>query len=187
MSLSLLKPTEWEFVTAGGAEFTIGAGKFLFGGAQAGAFYVRNSTGGPIYRLPYAGAVGGAGIGLSVAGPVSVSASLPFAPGGGWTIYRNPVRRDPLKIQDFAGAFVAWSGSVSGGIASRSLTLVVFGAPLAMASSLVTMQFPVLVATCEGAGLLWGSSVQSSGGGSAEVITGLILPESLAGLAETGN
>jgi len=35
---------------------------------------------------------------------------LPFAPGGGFQIYRNPMRSTPLSLDDFAGSFVQWSG-----------------------------------------------------------------------------
>ena len=92
MSLSLIKPTDWQFVTSGGAEMTIGISKLLFVGGQVGAFYVRENAG-PIHRLPYGGAAAGAGFGISVAGPVSISVALPFAPGGGWRIIETRFAR----------------------------------------------------------------------------------------------
>jgi hypothetical protein len=67
----------------------------------------------------------------------------------------------------------------------------VFGAPTYMAGNFLSLmggaQLPALLASSEGAGLLWGSAVQSSGGGSAEAIGGVILPESLAEDGETGS
>jgi hypothetical protein len=127
------RPTEWEFVTSGGGEVTAGVWKLLVAGGTVGAFYVRKPNS-PIYRLPYAGVVGGAGVGISTAGPIGVSVSLPWAPGGGFTIYRNPTRSTALALDDFAGTFVALSGA-GGVFGTGSGTAVIFGAPAWLVTS----------------------------------------------------
>jgi len=96
--VQIFEPTGWSFVTSGGAEITYGLARFLFAGGSAGAFYVRKGASGPIQRLPFTAVVGGVGAGFSVAGPVTASVSLPLAPGGGYQIYRNPIRSSALEL-----------------------------------------------------------------------------------------
>jgi hypothetical protein len=178
------RPTEWEFVTSGGGELTIGIWKLLFAGGTIGAFYVRRPES-PIYRLPYAGTVGGAGVGISTAGPVGVSVSLPWAPGGGFRNYRNPIRSTELALDDFAGTFVALSGA--GGIfGAGSGTAVIFGAPAWLVTSALNgADVAVVVMASAGAGLLWGTAATNGLGVSLELVRGEIIGNELAATGET--
>ena len=184
------QPTDWSFVTSGGAELTVGISKLAFVGGNVGAFYVKKERS-PIYRLPYAGVVAGAGLAVSVAGPVSVSVSLPWAPGGGFRIYRNPLRQDKLELDDFSGSFMAISGTGGAWLANGSGTVLIFGAPTwlvtAVAVTATAAQFGALAAACEGVGVLWGTAVSSAAGVSAEGMRGEILTETLAEPGETGS
>ena len=184
------QPTDWSFVTSGGGEITFGISKLAFVGGNAGAFYVKKDKS-PIYRLPYASVVVGAGLAVSVAGPVSVSVSLPWAPGGGFRIYRNPLRQERLTLDDFSGSFMAISGTGGGWLLNGSGTVLIFGAPTwlvtAVAVAATAAQFGALAAACEGIGVLWGTSVSSAGGVSVEGMRGEILTEQLAAPGETGS
>ena len=102
MNLGLYLPTDWSIVTSGGAEIDFGLARVFFLALEGGAFYVRQG-GGPIQRLPFIAAGGGVGLSLSAGGVITLSGSLPFQPGGGWTIYRNRIRCDSLTLRDLTG------------------------------------------------------------------------------------
>lgn len=180
----------WRFVTSGGTEMTFGLSKMLFAGGAAGAFYVREGTGGPIQRLPMVAAVGGAGLGFSAGGPVTVSVSLPFAPGGGYQIYRNPFRSSPLAIEDFMGSFVQVSAGAGAFVANRNISFMIFGAPTWLVNGLSLgnpgARLSLIAAACQGIGVLWGSAVSSAASVGIEVYTGEILGHSAADAGETG-
>jgi hypothetical protein len=46
-----------------------------------------------IWRLSFIAAGAGLGFGISVGGPFTVQISMPYQPGGGFNIYRNPLHR----------------------------------------------------------------------------------------------
>ena len=186
----IFTPTDWSFVTSGGAEITYGFAKFLYAGAAGGAFYARRGVTGPIQRLPYRAIAGGVGAGVSVAGPVTTSISLPFAPGGGFRIYRNPLRTSALVLEDFKGSFIQISGGLGAFVYNRNVSLLVFGAPPWVIRTFSIgnpgVQLPLLMATCEGVGALWGSAVTSAASVGVEVYSGEILTTMLAAAGETG-
>jgi hypothetical protein len=187
---SLFTPTDWSFVTSGGAEMTFGLSKLLYAGGSGGAFYVRQGASGAIQRLPMLAAVIGGGLGISAGGPVTVSVSMPFAPGGGFRIYRNPLRSATLTLNDFPGAFLQLSGGGGTFIFNRNVSLLIFGSPNWLVSVLSignpAARLPALVASCEGVGALWGSAVSSAASVGIEVYSGEILTSMAADPGETG-
>ena len=186
----IFEPTNWSFVTSGGAEITFGLSEFLFAGGSGGAFYVRQGAAGSIQRLPFTAVVGGVGVGISVAGPVTTSVSLPVAPGGGYRIYRNPLRSSALELEDFKGSFIQVTGGAGGFIYNRNISLMVFGAPTWLVRTFSIgnpgAQLPLLAASCEGVGVLWGSAVSAAASAGVEVYTGEIVSSMPAAAGETG-
>lgn len=170
----IFRRTDWRFVTSGGSELTVGVSRLFGVGGGIGAFYVRKGQG-PIYRLPYAGAIASAGRGVfSAAGIVNVGVSLPWAPGGGFTVYQNPLRTDTFGLEDFEGSFWSFAAGVTVGTYSRSYTAILFGAPRWVAAA-GALQSAAFLAGCAGCGVLWGSAITSSVAASITVVRGDIL------------
>jgi hypothetical protein len=187
----MFQQTGWRFVTSGGAEIDFGLGKVLFAAAQGGAFYAKRNDEPTIWRLPLGAIGGGAGFGISAGGPVTVSLSMPFQPGGGFSIYRNPLRRSSaFGLEGFKGAFVALSGAVSvlGGV---SASVVLFGASETMVNVATFVaglggRVDATVVACQGAGVVWGSQETSGASASATVFCGHIFNPSPIAPGETG-
>jgi hypothetical protein len=191
--VSIFRPTVWKFVTSGGAEVDIGVSKFLFAAFEGGAFYAQQDGDSTIYRLPFVGAGGGAGVGVSAGGVVSLSVSMPFQPGGGFRIYSNPLRfSGTVGLQDFAGPFVAITGAGAVGF-SGSISAIAFGAPSILVN-LISMaplfglagRIDATILACAGFGAIWGSAETSAAGVSATVYTGQIFAPTQAAPGETG-
>ncbi len=191
--MSLVRYSGWDFVTSGGGELTFGLSRFLFAGGHGGALYVRQSGQQTIHRLPYVGFGGGVGVGVSAGGPVSVSVSLPFQPGGGFRIYRHPLRGGSLALDDFVGNYVAYSGSGSL-LGAVSGTLIFIGAPawlVALANNPALPGVQALspltaIAACQGVGVLWGTAETSGAGVGLTVYHGQVIGHSIAAPGETG-
>jgi hypothetical protein len=185
----VFKPTGWRFVTSGGGEILFGLSKLVFAGGAGGAFYARPGPG-PIYRLPYVAAAAGAGVGLSAGGLVTTSLSLPFAPGGGFQIYRNPARSGPLRLDDFLGSFIQISVTTGAFAFNRSVSLLIFGAAPWLVSALslgnIIARLPMVLLACQGFGVLWGSAITSAVGAGIEGYTGQIVGHETAAPGETG-
>ena len=160
--------------------------RVIFLGLAAGAFYVRQG-GGPIQRLPFGGGVVGGGLALSALGPVTVSASFPFQPGGGWRIYRNRIRRDSLTLSDFTGGCYCVSGVLAATIGG-SLTLAFFGIPIyaRVLEGPLAAALPAAALTATAAAILWGSEETTSAGLSGSITGGIIEFPSRAAEGETG-
>src|SRR5438876_4237039 len=104
--VTIFHETGWSFVTSGGAEVDIGISKFLFAAGEAGAFYAKQDHSSQIWRLPFVSAGAGLGIGVSAGGALTLQASMPCQPGGGFEIYSNPLRRGAFGVDTFVGSFV---------------------------------------------------------------------------------
>jgi hypothetical protein len=112
------------------------------------------------------------------------------APGGGYRIYRNPIRSSALELEDFTGSFMQGSAGAGGFVYNRNISLLVFGAPPWLVRTFSVgnpgAQLPLLAASCEGIGVLWGSSVSSAASAGVEVYSGEIVSTMLAAAGETG-
>jgi hypothetical protein len=196
--VTLFKQTGWRFVTSGGGEIDVGFSKFLYVAAEAGAFYAQKNGEKAIWRLPFMAAGAGAGLGVSAGGPITVSVSLPCQWGGGFTIYRNPLRRSALGLDSFTGGFVAISGGIMAGFAGSG-SFLFFGASeglLAKVTALASViagpaalaaRIDTTVLACEGAGALWGTGETSAAGISGTIFTGHIFNPQPAIPHETGD
>ena len=190
--MPLLQPTGWTFVTSGGGEIDVGLSKFLFVAGEAGAFYVRKDGDTTIWRLPFAGLGGGAGVGVSAGGPVTVSISLPCQPGGGFRIYRNPINfGGPFDSSAFEGAFLALSGAASV-LFSGSGSVLIFGARewivnLASVMTAGVGRVDAVLLDCQGAGILWGTAETSAAAVGVTMVTGHIFAAQRAEAHETGD
>jgi hypothetical protein len=190
--MSIFHQTGWSFVTAGGVEVDVGISKFLFLAGEAGAFYAKKDSGGPIWRLPYTAAGAGLGPSVSAGGALTLQVSLPFQPGGGFEIYRNPLRSSAFGAGSFVGSFVMISGAAAVGFSS-SVSYLIFGAPSRLVNT-VRMMGPLglaaginaTVLACQGAGALWGTAETSAAGAGVTVYTGEILSMKPAAPGETG-
>jgi hypothetical protein len=190
--MSLFQYTGWGFVTSGGGEIDIGLSKFLFVAGEGGAFYVRKDGDPTIWRLPFAGIGGGAGVGISAGGPVTVSVSMPFQPGGGFRIYRNPIKVfGSFDLSCFEGAFVAITGAAAV-LASGSGSLLIFGARewivnLATVITAGVARVDAVLLDSQGAGVLWGTAETSAASIGVTVVTGHIFAAQRAAAHETGD
>ena len=108
--MTIFHDTGWSFVTSGGLEIDFGVSKLIWAAGEAGAFYAKNDSDSVIWRLPFVSLGAGIGLGVSLCGPVTVSASMPCQAGGGFRIYRNPLRRSDFGISSFRGSFVMVTG-----------------------------------------------------------------------------
>jgi len=187
MDLLLYEPTDWSIVTSGGVEVDVGLSRFVFLGAAGGAFYVRQG-GGAVQRLPFIAGVGGVGLSVSAGGIITVSLSLPCQPGGGWTIYRNRLRRGSLTLSDFTGGCHCVSHVLAVGF-SGSLTLAFFGIPYwaRVLAGPLSATLPAAALSANAAGILWGTAETSSAGYSASLLSGIVAFTSAAAPGETGS
>jgi hypothetical protein len=190
--MPLFQYTGWKFVTSGGGEIDIGLSKFLFVAGSAGAFYVQKDGDPTIWRLPFAGIGGGAGVGVSAGGPVTISVSMPFQPGGGFRIYRNPIHVfGSFDLSCFEGAFLAISGAAAVGF-SGSGSVLIFGARewivnLATAMTAGMARVDAVILDSQGAGILWGTAETSAASVGVTMITGHIFAAQRAEAHETGD
>jgi len=179
-------------VTSGGAEVDIGISKFLFAAGEAGAFYAKQDHSSQIWRLPFVSAGAGLGIGVSAGGALTLQASLPFQPGGGFEIYRNPLRRSAFGVGAFIGSFVMISGAGAVGFGG-SVSYVIFGAPSRLVNALrmagplgMSAGINATILACQGGGALWGTSETSAASVGLTAYFGEILLAQPAAPGETG-
>ncbi len=191
--MNIFRDTDWSFVTSGGAEVDIGISKFLFAAGEAGAFYVRKDSDSQIWRLPFISLGAGVGIGVSVGGPVTVQVSLPCQPGGGFRIYRSPLRRSGFGLESFRGSFVMVAGAAAAAYGG-SVSFLFFGAPSSVVNVLRAMGplgpaagIDAAILACQGGGGLWGTAEVSGASIGATVYTGEILTVQPAAPHETGD
>ena len=190
--MKIFRATGWSFVTSGGAEIDIGISKFLFAAGEAGAFYVKKDFGSQIWRLPFVSVGGGIGVGISTGGPLTIQVSLPFQPGGGFEVYRNPLRHSSFGVSSFLGSFVLVSGAAAVGLGG-SVSYLIFGAPTRIVNALRMMgpfglaaSVDASILACQGGGALWGTAETSAASVGVTVYAGEIVTAHPAAPGETG-
>jgi hypothetical protein len=192
--VKVFQESGWSFVTSGGAEIDVGISKFLYVAGEAGAFYAKKDFESQIWRLPFVAVGGGLGLGVSAGGPITVQASLPCQPGGGFEIYRNPLRRSSsFGVGSFLGSFILVTGGGAVGFGG-SISYLIFGAPSSVVNVLRTMgpiglsaSIDATILASQGGGALWGTAETSAASIGATAYVGEIITAVPAGPGETGN
>jgi hypothetical protein len=180
LKLPKLMPTKWSFVSSGGGSLVAPIFKALYLGGSIGNFYAKEDGKTKVYRMPYSGADAGLGLGKSVGKGIGITLSEKGAPGGGFRIYRHPLRKTQLQADDFQGPCLSITGAASV-LTGASLTLLFFGASDILgwggivSGPLFLPAFTnAAIYGCEGVGILWSSTGTNAVGIAAELFLGEI-------------
>ena len=159
MKKMVVRRSQWQFVTLGGAALTVGTpiAKLAVGGA-GGALWVKRDSDADTKRLTFGGLSGSVGLSL-IPSPVNFSFSLPAMPSAG-RIYKLPAAGRTLSFDEMRGPFVMMEVAADWTVGGTAALMFIGGnALLAGALMSTPLGMPTFLATCEACVAFSGMSV----------------------------